>query len=210
MTYSLTLSNMQNRAFQISAQIINAQMQDRMLDLKPFDTQEYLFSTYDRNQKKIFGKLEGTIDFTKKNYIENGSIIVVDKSALGHLGVNYVVVKNSHFQQLIDEILFDVIIGFLISYIIMCAVGYKLIKMFMKPIQNERERLDNFIKDTTHELNTPITAIMMCANKEAIQNPKNVERIYLSVKRISEIYKDLKYLFLKKKNNNKKAIKQII
>ncbi len=209
MTYSLTLSNMQNRAFQISAQIINAQMQDRMLDLKPFDTPEYIFSTYDRNQKKVFGKLEDTIDFSKQNYIQDNAIIVVDKSALGHLGIDYVVVKNNHFQKIVEDIYFDVIIGFLIFYIIMCVIGYKLIKMFMKPIQNERERLDNFIKDTTHELNTPITAIMMCANKEAIQNPKNVERIYLSAKRISEIYKDLTYLFLKKENNTNIATIQI-
>ncbi len=209
MIYSLTLSNMQNRAFQISAQIINAQMQDRMLDLKPFDTPEYIFSTYDRNQKKVFGKLEDTIDFSKQNYIQDNAIIVVDKSALGHLGIDYVVVKNNHFQKIVEDIYFDVIIGFLIFYIIMCVIGYKLIKMFMKPIQNERERLDNFIKDTTHELNTPITAIMMCANKEAIQNPKNVERIYLSAKRISEIYKDLTYLFLKKENNTNIATIQI-
>jgi two-component system OmpR family sensor kinase len=189
---------MQNNAFQISSQIINAQMQNRRLDLTLFNSEEYIFSTYDREQKKIFGKIEDKIDFSKQNYIKNDSIIVVDRSALGHLGVDYVVVKNNDFKKLVDDIYFKVIVGFLISYIIMCVVGYNLIKMFMKPIQNERERLDNFIKDTTHELNTPITAIMMCAKKDSIQNPKNVERIYLSAKRISEIYKDLTYMFLKK------------
>lgn len=198
MTHSLSLSNMQNNAFQISSQIINAQMQNRRLDLTLFNSEEYIFSTYDREQKKIFGKIEDKIDFSKQNYIKNDSIIVVDRSALGHLGVDYVVVKNNDFKKLVDDIYFKVIVGFLISYIIMCVVGYNLIKMFMKPIQNERERLDNFIKDTTHELNTPITAIMMCAKKDSIQNPKNVERIYLSAKRISEIYKDLTYMFLKK------------
>jgi two-component system OmpR family sensor kinase len=191
---------MQNRASQISSQIINAQMLNRKLDLTPFDSTEYIFSTYNNNREKLFGKIDEKIDLSKQNNIVDGSIIVVDRSALGHLGVDYVVVKNNNFQKLIDNLYINVLIGFIISYFIMCAVGYKLIKMFMKPIQNERERLDNFIKDTTHELNTPITAIMMCTSKDSMQNPKNMERIYLSAKRISEIYKDLTYMFLEKES----------
>ena len=65
----------------------------------------------------------------------------------------------------------------------------------MKPIENERKRLDNFIKDTTHELNTPITALMICTNKQTPRSEKNMERIYLSSMRISQIYKDLTHLF---------------
>ncbi|MCD4757058.1 MAG: HAMP domain-containing histidine kinase [Arcobacteraceae bacterium] len=204
MTHNLTVSHMQNTAFKISSQIINAQMQNRRLEFQTLcdDNEGYIFATYDKEKKKLFGGIGTTIDFSKQHYIQDDSIIVVDKSALGHLGVDYVVVKNDGFQQLIDELYIKVLLGFLISYFIMCAVGYKLIKMFMKPIQNERKRLDNFIKDTTHELNTPITAIMMCANKDSIGNPKNMERIYLSAKRISEIYKDLTYMFLKKESKN--------
>ncbi len=202
MTHNLTVSHMQNTAFKISSQIINAQMQNRKLEFKTLcnNNDGYIFATYDKEKKQLFGGINATIDFSKQHYIEDDSILVVDKSALGHLGVDFVVVKNNGFQQLINELYLNVLIGFLISYFIMCAVGYKLIKMFMKPIQNERERLDNFIKDTTHELNTPITAIMMCANKETIENPKNIERIYLSAKRISEIYKDLTYMFFQKEN----------
>ena len=209
MTYSLTISKMQNTASQISSQIINAQMQNRKLEFSSLcdGMGSYKFSAYNKKEEKIFGGVEDTIDFSKQNYIKDGAIFVVDKSALGHLRVDYVVIKNSGFEKQIDTLWLNVLVGFIISYFIMCAVGYWLIKMFMKPIQNERERLDNFIKDTTHELNTPITAIMMCANKDAIENPKNVERIYLSAKRISEIYKDLTYMFLKKES--KKNISSI-
>lgn len=204
MTQNLTVSHMQNRAFHISSQIINAQMHNTTLEFKTLCDKNdgYIFATYDKEKKKIFGGIGTTIDFSKQHYIQDNSIIVVDKSTLGHLGVEYVVVKNDGFQKLINNLYIQVIVGFLISYFIMCAVGYKLIKMFMKPIQNERERLDNFIKDTTHELNTPITAIMMCANKDSIENPKNIERIYLSAKRISEIYKDLTYMFFNKESKN--------
>ncbi|MGB3751383.1 MAG: HAMP domain-containing sensor histidine kinase, partial [Arcobacteraceae bacterium] len=70
-------------------------------------------------------------------------------------------------------------------------------------IENERIRLDNFIKDTTHELNTPITALMICTDIQAPRSEKNMQRIHLSAKRISEIYKDLTHLFLESKANKR-------
>ena len=69
-------------------------------------------------------------------------------------------------------------------------------------IKEERIKLNNFIKDTTHELNTPISAIMMSSENENL-TPKQIERIRLSANRISEIYKDLTYLFLENKEKPK-------
>ena len=78
----------------------------------------------------------------------------------------------------------------------MSVVGYFLAKLFIKPIQEKRVQLDNFIKDSTHELNTPITALMLSLDAPKLDSPKNLERIRLSAKRVSEIYKDLSYLML--------------
>jgi two-component system OmpR family sensor kinase len=60
----------------------------------------------------------------------------------------------------------------------------------------KRIQLDNFIKDSTHELNTPITALMLSVNSPKLESPKNLERIKLSATRVSEIHKDLTYLML--------------
>lgn len=65
--------------------------------------------------------------------------------------------------------------------------------------------LDTFIKDTTHELNTPISTIV--ANIEMIDTTKisdeklikKINRIDIGAKTISNIYNDLTYLVLNNK-----------
>ncbi|NQY19785.1 MAG: hypothetical protein HRT40_00515 [Campylobacteraceae bacterium] len=51
-------------------------------------------------------------------------------------------------------------------------------RLFVQPIKEERIRLDNFIKDTTHELNTPITAILMSCESNNLSE-KQIQRIRL-------------------------------
>lgn len=61
--------------------------------------------------------------------------------------------------------------------------------------------LDDFIKDTTHELNTPIAAIlanieMMDIDVMGEKNRKKLERINIAAKTVSHLYQDLTYLTL--------------
>ena len=188
MLEDLTLAKMKNFSFDISSNIITAHMQNRELDFKQFLNREYQFSLLDSRGDIIFG-----------DHFKRDKIYIEDKTPLGHLGVWSIIVWSSGFDKEIDSILYRVIFGFLISYTIISFVGYYLTKMFLQPIREARERLDNFIKDTTHELNTPITAIMMCANEQMLKNPKNLKRLYISAKRVSELYKDLTYLFLEER-----------
>ncbi|MEA1914948.1 MAG: HAMP domain-containing sensor histidine kinase [Campylobacterota bacterium] len=209
MTYNLVVSNMQNSASTISSKIINAHMKNLPLDFDDIACKPkgLIYSLYDKQGVLLYGQSDVNIDLNKHDYIMNDSTILIDKNTHGHLGVYYIAMIDTMFQEKIYAIILKVILGFFIAYAFICMIGFYLGKLFMRPIENERKRLDNFIKDTTHELNTPITAIMMCANKEALSNSKNIERIYLSAKRISEIYKDLTYLFLEQ--NNQKNITKI-
>ena len=79
--------------------------------------------------------------------------------------------------------------------------------------------LDTFIKDTTHELNTPVSTVM--TNIELIDRDKitdkyllkSINRIDIGVKTISNIYDDLTYLMLNNKiisNNQEINLKQLI
>jgi len=149
----------------------------------------------DKSGKKIVG-----------DSINKKGLILEDKSPLGHMGVWSIVVEDSKFPLLQKQILYKTIFAFFLSYLVIALLGYYLIRLFLKPINEARERLDNFIKDTTHELNTPITALLMCANPQSLKNPKNIERIKLSAKRVSELYKDLTYIFLEKKSKRVEAL----
>ncbi len=185
---------MKNFSFKIAANIINMQMNKQTPNCSAImsESNGYKFMLLDKSGRKISG-----------DNIDKDALTITDKSPLGHLGVWSIVVADTSFASLKREILFKSVAGFLVAYFIVALLGYYLIKLLLKPIKEARERIDNFVKDTTHELNTPITALLMCANKDALQNPKNIERIEVSAKRISELYKDLTYIFLEDKSKRK-------
>ena len=188
---NLALAKMKNFSFKLSSNIISSAMNKQPLNCSSAFNSNYRFMLLDKNGNKLAGES-----------IDKNGLTIVDKSPLGHLGVWGIVVEDTTFNALKSKILQKSIILFLLAYLVIALLGYYLIRLFLKPINEARERLDNFIKDTTHELNTPITALLMCANSKSMQNPKNIERINLSAKRVSELYKDLTYIFLEDKSKN--------
>lgn len=192
----LTKSKLQNIVSSISNEVIFSHMRGF-----PFDKEKYLsdknfeIAFYDNQKEKIFGTLNESVDFSKSVHFENQSFLLVDSSTVGHLGIDYIVIKDNSLWNKLKELKINIIMFFLIIYALIALSGFYLAKLFLKPIRMERERINNFIKDTTHELNTPISALLMSTESETLSK-KQVERIRLSASRISEIYKDLTYIFL--------------
>ena len=75
----------------------------------------------------------------------------------------------------------------------MGAVGYFLGRLFLQPVRELIESLDKFISDTTHELNTPISAILMTIQSLKGVEPKKMKRLEASAKRLSVMYSSLTY-----------------
>lgn len=169
---------------------------------KLLEKEDYKISFYDKNQNKIFGNLDENIDFTKKIIDTKNSFILTDDAVLGHLDIYYIALKENMYFKKIEELKFNIIVVFFAIYLIIAIIGFYLAKLFLKPIKEEREKLNNFIKDTTHELNTPISAILMSTENKNLSE-KQIERITISAKRVSEIYSDLTYLFLEDRNTIK-------
>ena len=203
--YDLTKSNMQNEVSKISSLIILSHMGGNKFDKeKLLETENYKISFYDKNQNKIFGNLDENVDFSKKIIDTKNSFILIDDSVLGHLDIYYIALKENMYFKKIEELKLNIIGIFFIIYLIIALIGFYLAKLFLRPIREERVKLNNFIKDTTHELNTPISAILMSTENKNLSE-KQIERVRISAKRVSEIYSDLTYLFLE----NKETIKNI-
>ena len=199
--YDLTKSNMQNEVSKISSKIIFAHMTNNEFDKDYLlKTNDYKISFYNQNKEKIFGNLDDEIDFTKTIMDYKKHFILIDSSTLGHLGVYYIAIKENLFYEQISKLKMNIVFIFLLIYSFIAIIGFYLAKLFLKPIKDERIKLNNFIKDTTHELNTPISAILMSTETTNL-NEKQIQRIRLSAKRISEIYEDLTYVFLQNKQN---------
>jgi len=146
-----------------------------------------------QNESKDY---DDKINHEEQFYQDREKMILVDNSTFGHLGVKSIVIEKIGVAQYMKSLQYDIVLYLFLTYVFLSIVGYFLAKLFIKPIQQKRIQLDNFIKDSTHELNTPITALMLSVNSPKLQSPKNLERIRLSATRVSEIHKDLTYLML--------------
>lgn len=199
----LIKSNMQNTISKASNEIIISHMMGNRFDKEKYlNSKEYKISFYDKNKNLIFGNVDEKIDFSSKFISSDDSLILIDNSTVGHLGIEYIVLKDSNLKEKIKELQILIVSIFVMLYMVISIIGFYLAKLFLKPIKDEREKLNNFIKDTTHELNTPISAILMSTESE-ILTKKQIERIRLSAKRVSEIYKDLTFVFLENKELKK-------
>ena len=193
--FDLKISNMKLTAKKLSSKIIIQHMRGIKPKKADFSVQSnYKIILLGLKNDTIVGKMPKGLSLNKDINIVNKTIYLVDHSTYGHLGIYKIIVIDDKFLKN-HKLLYKTILIFSLIYIVILFIGYFLAKLFLKPIVTQRIKLDTFIKDTTHELNTPVSAIVMSINSNKI-TPKTIQRIKISAKRVSEIYSDLTYLFL--------------
>jgi len=197
---------MQNIALSLSSEIISSYMHSEPLHVENIDG--YEITLYDEKRVLLYGLDVGDIPLRQGFYADEKFEYFIDLSPQLHHGVKYLILKSKKADKQVLKLLQDILVVAVFSVGLIAVVGYFLSKMFLKPIQNERVKLDKFIKDSTHELNTPITAILMSIErlkKEKIDE-KILKRVDISAKRVQKIYSDLTYLLLESENQNIKQI----
>jgi two-component system OmpR family sensor kinase len=126
-----------------------------------------------------------------------------------YLGAAYLVIQKE-YKSVFDNFTSKIYIIIFLTIIFLLFTSFILAKILIRPLSENIETLNRFIKDTTHELNTPISAIL--GNIETLdystideKNYKKINRIKIASKTISTIYDDLSFLLLNntKKSNNK-------
>ena len=148
---------------------------------------------YDEDGKAIYSEIKEPINFEKDFYIENGQCYTVTRSKSVHMGIQYIVLKENDLSAQIRALRIK-IIGYLVfSFILMGVVGYFLGRLFLQPVREQIESLDRFISDTTHELNTPVSAILMTVQSLKNVDEKKRKRLEASAKRLSVMYSSLTY-----------------
>ena len=116
---------------------------------------------YDEDRKMIYTEIKNDIQFSKDFYIENDQCYTVTENQNVHMGIKYIVLKESNLSTEIQALRLKIIGYLILSFILMGIVGYFLGRLFLQPVREQIEALDRFISDTTHELNTPVSAILM-------------------------------------------------
>jgi len=163
---------------------------------------------YDIEYKEIFSLLENkNVHFDEEIYILDKHIHFLKSLDDFYLGSKYMIIEVQD-DGVWKESIWKSIIGYgLATFLLFLLFGLYLSKLFLRPMRDSIVLLDRFIKDTTHELNTPLSSIlanieMMDTEVMVEKNRKKLNRINIAAKTVSMLYKDLTYLTLEQEKEN--------
>lgn len=163
---------------------------------------------YDIEYVKIFSLLtKENIHFNEEIYLVDDHIHFIKTLDEYYLGTKYIIIEVKDDGVWKENIWKNILVYGLFSFFLFILFGLYLAKLFLKPMRDSIMLLDSFIKDTTHELNTPLSAIL--ANIEMMNtevmveaNRKKLNRINIAAKTVSILYKELTYITLEQEKEN--------
>lgn len=195
---------LKNISDEVSSEVIMAHMMNKPLSLKKYPNT--FIGLFNKKKELLYGSVIQDIDFTKDKYMIGDVFSVISHGAANHLNIAYVVVQNTEsvvsLKKIREKIFFITTAIAMLIIIIAVVLG----KIFLKPIKDKIQEIEDFVKDTTHELNTPITALMMSTSrlkdvKEC--NKKSIQNISISTKQLYDIYSSLSYINFETKEKDK-------
>ncbi len=184
---------------QVLDRIRNADVKDikkiKLLDIAIYNgRKEYLYGTFIPTQidwKKSFESVDGQLRYNSvipPPHRQHRAYMVIAKQKDDS--------QITALRKMLFLTIFMVTVGVLI-------LGYFLGRLFIAPMREALAKLNRFVQDTTHELNTPISTIL--TNIEMLellgkcQNNEELKRIEIASKTLSRLYEDLSYLKLNEK-----------
>lgn len=186
---------MNNVANKVTAAVITADMMKRDFTLEKFPTTQV--ALFDKDLVLRYGKTLGSVDFTQTYYKNDPTFTLISTSVSGHLNIHYIVVQSNECVTYIKALKNSVFYTALIIGIIIILIAVLLSYIFLKPIKDKMHEIEEFIKDTTHELNTPISALMMSTSRvkeKKVYDENIITNISISTKQLYEIYSSLTFL----------------
>ncbi len=192
-------SHLRMIAMQIAASAVDAQMQGVAFKIPDSIGCDYLL--IDENGKVTGGCIAEKVDLSEEEYIKEGCAYYIDRSARGHLGISYVVVRECSLNDRLLKSARDVAIAAVSASLFLVLVGWYLGRLFLRPMREKIDLMDRFIHDSTHELNTPVTTMLLALQKieKGECKPTYLRALLMSGRLISRVYDDLLFLLLKER-----------
>lgn len=162
----------------------------------------YRTAIFDSDKKPLASYIEDEhIDFSKYISLDGDYVHFVVRVGPNDVGVKYLVYETEDNRLWWNAMLKNMLLYGTLIFIFITLVGVNLLWLFLRPMRRSIELLDNFIKDTTHELNTPVSVIVTNVEGIHLENlpekeAKKIRRIDIAARTISNIYNDLTYLIL--------------
>lgn len=93
----------------------------------------------------------------------------------------------------------EILLYFAIAIVLMGIIAYYLTRLALTPIREKIQALERFIKDSTHEINTPLSVILMSVqtfdtSNLSESNLTKLQHIKLSAQNLNHLYQNLIFL----------------
>ena len=192
MNYKMNLGQI---ALQIKADILESHMKNEKYTFKP-KNDEYQYAIVSKNQKFIYNSLKypNEINFDTEYSIADNKNQYLAKIDDKNIDIRYIVVEDVTWNDRVFQMKYVIYLALLFGLLMMSFLGYILSKVLLKPVRQKAEQLNRFVKDSSHELNTPITALTMIVpslrSKYDIDE-KTINQVSASVKNIKQTYDKL-------------------
>ena len=181
---------------------INAKLEYYHLNKSEYFTfyeEGYDIALYDNKPERIASTFKDvSIDFTQFFYEKGNEYYLVESLSKEYLNVKYIVLRKSLDVKKLDEIIDDIMLRALYGFIFLLFVALLLSKIMLYPIKKSISSLTKFMKDATHEMNTPISTILMSyehMDKSDLNTKqlRSLDRIDIATKTLSSLYRDLSF-----------------
>ena len=183
---------MENTAMQIKVKLIKDE------NIQSFFQQDATVKVglFNRNKTIIKSNLTNKhIDFEQINYNNLSSAFFIMELSTPIRNIEYIVIEDSKLSENMENLKASIFIMLTIASFFITLIGYLLSRLLLKPVKENFAILSRFMKDSAHELNTPVTALMMSANYlKNKYDQEMVEHMLMSSKMISETYNSIAYL----------------
>jgi signal transduction histidine kinase len=150
---------------------------------------------YDENFLPIFSLLDDLPIMMRDGYYtyKNRRFFVQPLPKGRYFDASYLIVESQSKNYAIYQT--ALMVGLLIL-LILFVISYFIFKQFALPFEKVNEQLDNFMKDSMHEINTPLSIINVNIDLFARKHgeSKYLTRIKSASKTLSNIYNDMDYL----------------
>lgn len=169
--------DLKNCVIKVESALLKAKLYENNFVLNPLDFRSGV-GLYDEERKEVHTSLSyHDIKFDVKMTKNPLYIHLVHKLEKPLLGIHYIVTEDTSMPIVKDKLLSLIIIVILFCFIFIAIIGYFLSRLLLKPVKEKIDYIDKFIKDSAHEINTPIASLLMSVSalkKKGIADPKSL------------------------------------
>ncbi len=167
---------------------------------KEFNEKDILDEKHALHERRDFYERRANLDerqVRKERHLATQNKRHLAPPAAFQKGYLYTFIEGENVSQDLLLIRLQVLLSALASFALIALVSRFLVKIALKPLESKITMLNSFIKDFTHEINTPLSVILLSI--EQLEKQQNIDttkfaRMKLAAKTLSQTYSDLIFL----------------